>query len=253
VKRLFAVSGNRCAFPQCSTPLVDAESGSIIGEICHIKGEKPTAARYDATQSQADRHGFDNLILLCGVHHKVVDDDEVAYAVERLVQMKQQHDARHASAPGGDDATAEQFATVALTNCTVHSCVVTTQGQSGGQAAHTINNYYYKSPAALDAAKSVLPTLSPASQKLGAAIMRHAIADGGRINATRTMHGSSLSAGRYTEESNGDRRVEAHWETVLQELTSAGLVQQQSATAYLVTDLGYRWTDALEPPGTTQS
>src|SRR5947209_5850094 len=84
VKRLFAVSGNRCAFPKCSTPLVDAGSGSIIGEICHIKGEKPTAVRYDAAQSQEDRHGFDNLILFCGVHHKVVDDNESAYTFERL-------------------------------------------------------------------------------------------------------------------------------------------------------------------------
>ena len=63
LKKLVAVSGNRCAFPKCSTPLVDPQSGSIVGEVCHIKGEKPGAARYDSNQSNKERHGFDNLIV----------------------------------------------------------------------------------------------------------------------------------------------------------------------------------------------
>jgi hypothetical protein len=86
VKRLFALSGNRCAFPRCSTPLVDPQSGSIVGEVCHIKGEKPGAARYDPNQSNEERHGFDNLILLCNVHHKVADDDEAVYTVNDPAQ-----------------------------------------------------------------------------------------------------------------------------------------------------------------------
>jgi len=142
VKRLFAVSGNRCAFPKCATPLVDPQSVSIVGEVCHIKGDKPGAARYDPNQSNEERHGFDNLLLMCNVHHKVIDDDEAAYTVERLVQMKKDHETRHASPPLVDEATAERFVTVALTNCSVQGSVVTTYGQSGGQAAHTINNYY---------------------------------------------------------------------------------------------------------------
>src|SRR4051794_32830103 len=91
VKRLFAVSGNRCAFPKCATPLVDPQSGSIVGEVCHIQGDKPGAARYDTSQSNEERHGYDNLLLMCNVHHKVIDDDETAYTVERLVQMKINH------------------------------------------------------------------------------------------------------------------------------------------------------------------
>ena len=38
IKRLFAVSGNRCAFPNCQTHLSD-EHGIIIGEICHIEAD----------------------------------------------------------------------------------------------------------------------------------------------------------------------------------------------------------------------
>ena len=136
------MSGNRCAFPKCSTPLVDPQSGSIVGEVCHIQGEKPGAARYDQNQSNEERHGFDNLILLCNVHHKVADDDELAYTVERLIQMKKEHETRHTSPPPVDEATEERFVTVAITNSTVHGSVVTSHGQIGGQTAHSITNVY---------------------------------------------------------------------------------------------------------------
>jgi hypothetical protein len=136
------VSGNLCAFPKCTTPLVDPTSGSIVGEICHIKGDKKNgAARYDKNQSDKERQGFDNLLLLCNVHHKIVDDDEVAYTVERLIQMKKDHECRHKGPPPVDDATAKRFVTVAITNSKVHGSVVTSHGQTGGQTAHIIHNY----------------------------------------------------------------------------------------------------------------
>jgi len=105
VKRLFAVSGNKCAFPECDRPLVDPSTGSIIGEICHIRGEKPGAKRYDPSQTNKERHGFDNLILLCALHHKIIDDDEQAYTVERLREMK----ASHRGTTPVDEATTERF------------------------------------------------------------------------------------------------------------------------------------------------
>jgi hypothetical protein len=117
-----------------------------VGEVCHIKGENPGAARYDPNQSNEERHGFDNLILLCNVHHKVADDDEAAYTVERLGQMKKDHEGRHTSPPPVDDATAERFVTVAIANSTVHGSVVTSHGQTGGQTAATIHNYYGTPP-----------------------------------------------------------------------------------------------------------
>lgn len=115
VKKLFAVSGNLCAFPGCSTPLYDSESDSIIGEICHIKGERKGSARYDENQSDKDRQGFDNLLLLCKIHHTIVDGDRVAYTFERLIQMKTDHQARHRSPPPFDNATVERFVTQAKT------------------------------------------------------------------------------------------------------------------------------------------
>src|SRR4051794_22139564 len=94
VKSLFAVSGNRCAFPDCGQPLV-VMSGSlpvVTGRVCHIKGRKPGAKRYDPKQTEAERHGFHNLILLCGDHHTLIDADDAAYTVSRLGVMKYAHE-----------------------------------------------------------------------------------------------------------------------------------------------------------------
>src|SRR5258708_21201836 len=86
IKRLFAHSGNRCAFPRCTANIV--QGTAIVGEMCHIKARVPGGPRYDAHQSSQDRHGYENLILLCANHHTVIDDDPEAYTTDRLVTMK---------------------------------------------------------------------------------------------------------------------------------------------------------------------
>jgi hypothetical protein len=96
VKRLFALSGNRCAMPDCPSPLIDRESGAVIGKVCHIKGGRPGAKRYDPAQSDLERHGFANLILLCPVCHDIIDTNDAKYTVSRLVEIKAEHE-RHLS------------------------------------------------------------------------------------------------------------------------------------------------------------
>ena len=39
LKRLFAMSGNRCAFPECTLPIVEG-SGIVTGIVCHIRSPK---------------------------------------------------------------------------------------------------------------------------------------------------------------------------------------------------------------------
>ena len=130
IKRLVAHSGNRCAFPRCTAALFEGATG--IGEICHIKAAKPGGPRYDAQQTPAERHGYDNLILLCAKHHTVIDDDEEAYTVERLLKMKAEHEQRAAPI---DDAFADRAAQFLINQ------PVTSVNQSGGLTAHTINYY----------------------------------------------------------------------------------------------------------------
>lgn len=105
----------------------------MVGKICHIKAKSENGARYDPLQTAAERHGYENLILLCGRHHDVIDDDPDAYTVEYLRRLKLQH---------------EQSAT-ALSEDQVHEGVQTildqpiyTTGQSGGITAHTVNIHF---------------------------------------------------------------------------------------------------------------
>lgn len=91
IKRLFAASGNVCAYPGCNTPIVE-ESGTITGEICHIKARSENGPRYDKTQTDNDRHSYSNLILLCGRHHRIIDKEPEIYDVESLVEIKKIHE-----------------------------------------------------------------------------------------------------------------------------------------------------------------
>lgn len=137
VKRLFAVSGNRCSFPTCSAPLVD-QSGKVTGRICHIRARKPSGSRYDDTQTDDQRHAFSNLLLLCPNHHDIVDANVNAYPVARLSEMKYAHESSAVRLPEPPDDTAEQF----IANLEVSgpgAMVVISHNQSGGITAGNVN------------------------------------------------------------------------------------------------------------------
>lgn len=87
VKRLFAMSGNLCAFPRCTLPIVEAV-GTITGEICHIRARNEGGPRFDVTQSEDERQSFANLVLLCRRHHKMVDAEPDVYSAEALEEIK---------------------------------------------------------------------------------------------------------------------------------------------------------------------
>ena len=53
IKKLFALPSNRCAFPDCNSLLVE-DSGTVKGEICHIRAANPGGPRYDSKQSEED-------------------------------------------------------------------------------------------------------------------------------------------------------------------------------------------------------
>ena len=91
IKRLFAVSGNQCSYPGCEVPLVEP-SGTLTGEIAHIKAASENGPRYDDSQSEEERHGFSNLILLCGRHHKIIDTEVAEHPVEKLIKIKKRHE-----------------------------------------------------------------------------------------------------------------------------------------------------------------
>ncbi|WP_369391542.1 HNH endonuclease signature motif containing protein [Streptomyces sp. CG1] len=72
----------------------DATEGdreSVVGDEAHIvaqSGKGPRAGLIP--DGEVDR--YENLILLCKVHHKLIDDQPAAYTVERLREMKRAHE-----------------------------------------------------------------------------------------------------------------------------------------------------------------
>jgi hypothetical protein len=139
IKRLFALSSNRCAFPKCTVPLVDV-GGKVTGRICHIKAASSCGPRFDHQQSDQERHGFENLLLLCPIHHDVVDADVDSYPVDRLLVMKVAHEARSEPVEELSDARAEEFVRVSNVSV-VGGSVISSSGQTGGQVANVIANY----------------------------------------------------------------------------------------------------------------
>lgn len=90
VKRLFALSGNQCAYPSCDEKIVD-EKGTVIGEICHIEAAEKGGERFNEFSNDEYRRSFENLILMCSNHHKRTNNiDE--YKTDKLRKMKARHE-----------------------------------------------------------------------------------------------------------------------------------------------------------------
>jgi hypothetical protein len=98
-RQLSILSGNECAFPSCREPILDTDHHVIVGQVCHIKARSPGGPRYDPDQSPEERDGFDNLILMCGAHNKIIDEpaSAVAFPVEMLREFKAKHEAQFAN------------------------------------------------------------------------------------------------------------------------------------------------------------
>ena len=99
VKRIvWAQSGGICAFADCGRRLVvDAtggDSAALIGEVAHIVGHSEDGGpRSEYPVPGLDRDGEANLLLLCGEHHTTVDRQPKTYTVERLLAVKESHNA----------------------------------------------------------------------------------------------------------------------------------------------------------------
>ena len=95
-KILWTRSGNKCAI--CKSELIldstdPTDDPSIIGDESHIIARNETFTRgdYDALTPEQRDH-YSNLILLCKIHHKQIDDQPAQYTVERLREIKAIHE-----------------------------------------------------------------------------------------------------------------------------------------------------------------
>ena len=92
-KILWARSGNRCAYCRCELvqDRSDSDPESVIGDECHIVGQKIDGPR-GANTDRGNIDEYENLVLLCKTHHKLVDDQPTKFSVEFLCSLKTVHE-----------------------------------------------------------------------------------------------------------------------------------------------------------------
>ncbi len=93
---LWTRSGSRCAFADCRCELyeetTDNDPDVLLGETAHIVGQGDDGPRHDKPIPGGEIDGYDNLILLCTKHHTIVDRQLQKYSVDKLVQIKTDHE-----------------------------------------------------------------------------------------------------------------------------------------------------------------
>lgn len=93
-KILWGRSGNRCSI--CKLELIidetEKDDSSIVGEECHIISGQKNGPRHDQNRPKDEIDTYDNLILLCRIHHKMIDDQPETFTKDIIKQIKVNHE-----------------------------------------------------------------------------------------------------------------------------------------------------------------
>jgi len=108
-KKLFATSGNECAFPGCEEEVVDREEETVIGVIAHIHARSENGPRFDSDLPESERDEFSNLMVLCPNHHTRIDKNPRNYPADKLKEWKEQHEKQPSNTPDISDELIEQL------------------------------------------------------------------------------------------------------------------------------------------------
>jgi hypothetical protein len=87
-------SGGLCYWPGCPEPVLryQGDEPFLIVAIAHIHAAHPGGPRYNERMSDQQRRHVANLLLLCDVHHRIVDEHELAYPARTLRRWKAQRE-----------------------------------------------------------------------------------------------------------------------------------------------------------------
>lgn len=128
-------SGGVCAIPGCNKHLTyDSAHGTdvYIAEAAHIRGEKPTSARYDASMTDAERDSIDNLMYLCTDDHTTIDKVEADWPTAKLQLIKADHEKKVR------ESMIEAFAEVAFPELAAAVSCVTAQAPTASAASFDV-------------------------------------------------------------------------------------------------------------------
>lgn len=83
LKMLFALSGNQCAVPGCSEPIIapriEKSDAMVLRQIAHFYAISEDGPRGKRGLTNKDLNQLSNLILLCPTHQVKVDRQQETY------------------------------------------------------------------------------------------------------------------------------------------------------------------------------
>jgi hypothetical protein len=186
----------------------------LVGQICHIKANSPGGPRYDPSQTPEERDGYENLILMCAAHNKIIDDPSTAaaFAVEMIEGYKREHEKRFHNTVVKEKVLAQFMSVV------VHR-------------------------------DGLPPRTGTGLSEAGIDLLLEATKDrNGRIIQLDTMGENSFvnTNGRQFIEVGNIRSV-AKWKAAVEELETAKLIKPESfeRQVFTVTNAGYETADNL--------
>lgn len=94
---LWGRSAARCCFPDCRIvliePATDLDAEATFGQAAHIVAHSDGGPRADTSLPRDKLDRYENLLLLCGNHHTIVDRQPNTYTVADLRAWKLEHEA----------------------------------------------------------------------------------------------------------------------------------------------------------------
>ncbi len=94
---LFSLCGNVCAYPGCEHPVFN-EKNKFIAQVCHIESANEGGERFNSDRTNEERRQYSNLVVMCYEHHQVTND-VITYTVEKMCDLKTQHENRFRKQP----------------------------------------------------------------------------------------------------------------------------------------------------------
>jgi len=236
----YICSNLRCQQPT-SGPSQTTKTVTNVGEAAHLAGARPGSARYDDNMTPEQRSAIENGVWLCRKCAKMIDDDAVTYPMALLQSWKKEAEQRAREAiENGAPKKQPVPQVIAAVYLGPNALSI-----SGPNAVNIGPNGIAVNSPLVHASR---PTPKPLSPEAIALLRAGANDVQGTIFAMQMLHGYDVKVGDHNFVEPRSPRTEAKWRGVVQELSSARLIEPGNAKRewYRLTDEGYCVVEAFE-------